>query len=154
MEVRFMEKPAFSVIGKEGAGAPGGEWMRALWDDANSHFGEVFPFIVKDRLGHAQVWGAMSDLGHNFEPWDANGGAYLAGCEVRPDAVAPEGWTKWDIPGYRYAIVEYTEGTYGEVWGEMINAYLPKEGLTLVGAVHEFYPPSGALELWFPVKKL
>ena len=154
MEVRFVEKPAFSVIGKQGSGAPGGDWIRALWDEANNSFGEVFPFIVKDRLGKAQVWGAMSDAEMNFSPWDENGGLYLAGCEVRPDASAPEGWTKWDIPGFKYAVVEYTEGTYSAVFNKMLTDYLPKEGFALVGAVHEFYPPSGALELWFPVEKL
>lgn len=152
-QIRFVEKPAFPVIGKEGQGIAGGEWIRALWDDANSHFAEIMPLILRDRLGRPQVWGVMSDLGRGFKPWDARGGLYLAGCEVRPDAEPPEGWTKWTVPGYRYAVAEYTEGTYGEVFDSVLRGYFPENGLKLAGAVHEFYPPSGALELWFPVEK-
>ncbi len=154
MEIRLVEKPAFSVVGREGSGEPGGAWIRALWDDANSHFAEIFPIIAKDRLGKAQVWGLMSDAGRSFLPWDERGGLYLAGCEVRPGASVPDGWTKWDVPAYLYAVAEYTEGTYNEVFCEVTEDWLPKNGHTLAGAVHEFYPTSGALELWFAIKKL
>jgi hypothetical protein len=47
------------------------------------------------------IWGAMSDFSHSFNPWeDFSKGLYLAGIECREDAEAPNGWTKWIIPGY------------------------------------------------------
>lgn len=49
----------------------------------------------------------MSDFSHAFSPWE-NGfsqGLYLAGIECPDDAEAPDGWTKWVVPGYEYIYV-------------------------------------------------
>ena len=50
----------------------------------------------------------MSDFSHAFNPWeDFDKGVYLAGVECREDAEAPDGWTKWIIPGYEYIYIEF-----------------------------------------------
>ena len=156
MEVKFVNKSAFTLLGKQGSGSSsdGKAWIPPLWEQANSSFMDIFPLTLRDRLGKPQIWGAMSDVDLTFAPWDERGGLYLAGAEVSPEAEAPDGWTKWNIPAFRYAVTEYTNETYDSVFGAVLNEYLPKEGLSLVGAVHEYYATSGALELWFPVEKL
>ena len=58
------------------------------------------------------IWGAMSDLSRSFLPWEDGftKGLYLAGVECVDDAEAPDGWTKWVIPGYEYLYVECEGG--------------------------------------------
>lgn len=103
-----MQKESFIVIGKEGATTDGAGFIQKLWDEANSHFGEIQNLAQKDENGNISgIWGAMSDFSRSFQPWeDFNRGLYLAGVECNDDAEAPDGWTKWVIPGYEYIYVE------------------------------------------------
>lgn len=107
----------------------------------------------KDENGSISgIWGAMSDFSRSFQPWeDFNKGLYLAGVECNDDAEAPDGWTKWVIPGYEYIYVEReNDGIFPEV-----IQYLADNDITLVGAVHEFTcPQTGKGYMFFPIKKL
>ena len=147
-------KDSFSVIGKEGSTADGAQFVQRLWEQANSHFGEVAPLAKKnadDSL--AGCWGLMSDFSMSFMPWQ-NGfseGRYLAGIECEDDAQAPDGWTKWTIPGFEYVRIA-CEG--GDIFREGL-AYLETEGLTLAGAVQDFTDPStGMSYMCYPIRKL
>ena len=73
----------------------------------------------------------MSDFTYSFKPWEENytKGVYLAGVECDDDAAAPEGWTKWNIPGYEYLYVE-CDGY--DIFSEMIQ-YMVKISLHLEG---------------------
>ena len=66
-----------------------------LWDEANSHFGEIAHLAKKDEDGNISgIWGAMSDFSRSFQPWEGfQKGLYLAGVECNEDAKAPDGWT-------------------------------------------------------------
>ena len=78
-------------------------FIQKLWNDANSHFNEVAHLAKKDANGNiVGIWGAMYDLSRAFKPWEDGfrNGLYLAGVECVDDAEAPDGWTKWTIPGY------------------------------------------------------
>lgn len=78
-------------------------------------------------------------------------GLYLAGVECEATAVAPEGWTKWIIPGFEYVYVECEDG---DTFPKTLN-YLTENKLTLVGAVHDFTcPESGKNYMFFPIRKL
>ena len=66
-------KSSFSVIGKEGSTLDGQGFIQKLWEDANSHFGEVQSLAKKDDNGNlVGIWGAMSDCTHSFKPWEDN----------------------------------------------------------------------------------
>ena len=107
MKIEKCKKESFVVIGKEGATTDGAGFIQKLWDDANSHFGEV--------------------------------------------SQAPDGWTKWVIPGYEYI---YVERENDNVFLEVIQ-YLQEHGISLVGAVHDFTcPQTGKGYMFFPIKKL
>ena len=41
MKIDKCKKASFVVIGKEGSTSDGEGFIQKLWDDANSHFGEV-----------------------------------------------------------------------------------------------------------------
>ena len=154
MEINRCIKESFVVIGKEGSTGDGDGFIKRLWEDANGHFAEVAHLAKKDDAGNvAGVWGAMSDQTRSFLPWEESftKGLYLAGVECEAGAEAPEGWTKWVIPGFEYA---YTERENDDTFSGMLE-YLKENGLELVGAVQEFNCPETRKEyLFFPIRRL
>lgn len=154
MEVNKCVKESFAVIGKEGSTTDGEGFIQRLWEDANSHFGEVQHLAKKDENGGiAGIWGAMSDFSRSFNPWEEefSRGLYLAGVECAEDAEAPEGWTKWVIPGYEYL---YAECEDGNTFPEMLD-YMRANNYVLAGAVHDFTcPRTGKQYMFFPICRL
>lgn len=66
------------------------------------------------------------------------------------DAIAPDGWTKWVIPGFDYLRVECEEK---DTFNKMIE-YISQQNLSLVGAVQDFTDPkNGKNYMLFPIKK-
>ena len=147
-------KPAFTVIGMEGATTDGPGFIAALWEKANARFGEVAHLAKSNEDGSlAGIWGAMTDLSRSFLPWEDGftKGLYLAGVEVRDDAQPPEGWTRWDIPGFEYVRVE---NDAPDVFPRTLEK-LAEQDPTLVGAVHDFTDPAtGKGYMCFPIRKL
>lgn len=158
VDVKTVSKKSFTVIGKEGQGktADSRGWIPALWQEAGTHMNEIAPLAKKDKFGRITgYWGAMSDINMNFEKWGEEG-KYLAGVEAVDGSQAPEGWTKWVIPSFKYLAVKCDFASYDIIFDHMINRYIPQHGYELAGAVHEFYDPQlmeGELYLYFPVKK-
>ena len=146
-------KEKFVVIGKEGSTLDGEGFIQKLWDDANGHFHEVAHLAKRDDAGQlVGIWGAMSDLSRSFRPWEDgfSKGLYLAGVECDDTAEAPDGWTKWVIPGYEYLVVENRKGAFEETLEQM-----KKEGITLVGAIHDHTDPAtGKGYLYFPIRTI
>ena len=69
MKIERCEKESFIVIGKEGATTDGAGFIQKLWNEANSHFGEVEHLAKKDEEGNlCGIWGAMSDFSQSFHP--------------------------------------------------------------------------------------
>lgn len=146
-------KEKFVVIGKEGSTLDGEGFIQKLWDDANGHFHEITHLAKRDAAGQlVGIWGAMSDLSRSFRPWEDgfSKGLYLAGVECDDTAEAPDGWTKWVIPGYEYLVVENRKGAFEETLEQM-----KKEGITLVGAIHDHTDPAtGKGYLYFPIRTI
>lgn len=154
MKVETCIKESFAVIGKEGSTEDGEGFVQRLWADANAQFAQVAHLAKKDENGSlVGIWGAMSDMGRTFRPWE-NGfskGLYLAGVECASTAEAPDGWVKWIIPGFEYLWVECDHST---VFQEMIT-YLEENNIPLAGAVHDFTcPQTGKNYMFFPIRKL
>ena len=154
MKIDKCIKESFVVIGKEGSTNDGAAFIQKLWAEENGHFGEVAHLAKKDEKGNiVGVWGAMTDFTRAFLPWEDgfSKGLYLAGVEYVEGAEAPEGWAKWNIPGYEYIYVE-NEG--GDTFTEAIK-YLQENDIPLVGAVQEFNcPETGKGYLFFPIRRL
>lgn len=154
MKVKRCVKESFVVIGKEGSTLNGDGFIQKLWEDANGAFCEIQHLAKKDEQGHiVGIWGAMSDFSYSFKPWEENytKGVYLAGAECDDDAAAPEGWTKWNIPGYEYL---YVECAGNDTFSEMIQ-YMVDNNLTLAGAVHDFTcPKTGKNYMFFPIDRV
>ena len=128
-------------------------FIQKLWDDANGHFHEIAHLAKRDAAGQlVGIWGAMSDLSRSFRPWEDgfSKGLYLAGVECDDTAEAPDGWTKWVIPGYEYLVVENRNGAFEETLEQM-----KEEGITLVGAIHDHTDPAtGKGYLYFPIRTI
>lgn len=154
MKTEIIIKESFYILGREGSSEDGPGFVQRLWAEANAHFPEVAPLAKRDEQGNpVGFWGAMSDMSRSFQPWEDgfSRGLYLAGVECRADAQAPEGWTKWQIPGFEYLRVECDSDT---VFARMI-AYLKEHDLPLAGAVQDFTcPADGKNYMLFPVRKL
>lgn len=154
MKIQRCVKRSFAVIGKEGSTAEGCGFVQRLWAEANANFGEVAHLAKKDENGNLLgIWGAMSDFSRNFQPWEDGftRGLYLAGVECTDDAGAPEGWTKWIIPGFEYI---YVECDRAGIFPDMI-AWLREENTPLAGAVHDFTcPQTGKNYMFFPIRRL
>ena len=154
MKIKTCIKDPFSVIGKEGSTDNGQGFIKMLWADANGHFEEIEQLAKRDENGNlVGIWGLMSDCSRSFLPWEDNfsRGLYLAGVECSDDAGAPDGWTKWTVPGFEYLQAECDRPT---VFREMPD-YLKKENIPLAGAVHDFTcPQTGRNYMLFPIRKL
>ena len=133
MEIEIITKPAFFVIGREGSTDNGPGFVQDLWADANARFGEVAYLGKRDENGNFMgFWGAMTDFSRSFHPWEEHfsRGLYLAGVECAEDAEPPEGWAKWQIPGFRYLRAACDTP---DIFGQML-AELEERGLALAGA--------------------
>ena len=154
MNMEKCMKEAFAVIGKEGSTEDGPGFVQSLWTDANTHFAEVAQLAKKDENGNlVGIWGAMTDFSRSFLPWEDgfSRGLYLAGVECVDDAQAPEGWVKWNVPGFEYLRVECD---HDGVFPEMID-YLRENGISLAGAVHDFTcPQTGKNYMYFPIGRI
>ena len=154
MKIGTYIKEPFSVIGKEGSTDDGQSFIKTLWADANGHFIEVEQSAKRDENGVlVGIWGLMTDCSRSFQPWEDNfsRGLYLAGVECLDDAEAPDGWTKWIVPGYEYLCAECTDS---DTFSAVLD-YMKQNGIPLVGAVHDFTcPASGKNYQYFPIRKL
>ena len=154
MQPETIIKPAFLVIGKEGSTTDGPGFIQRLWADANAHFEEVAHLAKKDEAGNlVGIWGAMSDFSRSFRPWeeDFSNGLYLAGVECEDNALSPDGWTKWIIPGFEYLRAECTTDT---TFPDMLQ-YLHDHDLSLAAAVHDFTcPKTGKQYMLFPIRRI
>ena len=71
--------------------------------------------------------------------------------ECADDAQAPEGWTKWKVPGYEYLCAEAEDEA---VFSRVLD-YMRANGLSLVGAVQDFScPATGKDYMLFPIRVL
>ena len=154
MKIEMVVRDAVVVIGKEGSTRDGQGFIQKLWAEANSRFDEVEHWVKRDACGNpVGIWGAMSDFSRSFLPWENNfsEGLYLAGVECEDHAQAPNGWTKWVIPGYEYICAEVESN---DTFTQVIN-YMREKDIPLVGAVHDFTcPHTGKNYMLFPVRRL
>lgn len=113
------------------------------------------------------TWNYLMDYGQHIRrlhhrgqlplPWYIDFDSTITNVSIRDgkfdgiDAQAPEGWTKWVVPGYEYI---YVECESMDTFPIMIE-YLNKNDIKLAGAVHDFTDPkTGKNYMFFPIRKL
>ncbi|MCC8180143.1 MAG: GyrI-like domain-containing protein [Planctomycetes bacterium] len=159
--MRFETVPSFYVIGKLGQGTAENskDWIPPLWQAASGNFREAAPQIKFTPSGApAGVWAIMSDMAETFQPWQPEeGGKYLAGFEAQDDAPPPPGWSKWQVPSFRYLIAATTIADYQSTMEQVLQHEFPARNYTLAGAIHEHYPDPdnpASIELYFPIERM
>lgn len=154
MKINRCIKSKFTVIGKLGSTNNENNFIKKLWDEFNTDFDKVYPLIKKDDNNNIiGYWGAMSDFSMSFKPWSDNftQGLYLAGVECIDEAIAPDNFTKWIIPSYKYIVVEVEDD---HTFINTIN-YLKENNIELVGAVHDYTDPKTQINyMYFPIEML
>lgn len=159
LEIKTIDRGQTALLGIVGEGAAGNtsEWIAKIWEIANSRFNEISHLAKLGKNGEfTGFWGAMSDIDETFLPWNWQG-KYMAGIEVNEDIEAPQGWTKWILPAFRYLSVKCNQENYRDVLDYMLNDYIPNHRYNLVGATQEYYNPSyndDSLDLLFPIEVL
>ncbi len=152
MVINRCHKKAFTVIGKKGSTNEGPGFTGELWKRANESMEEILPLIKRDNKGTpVGCWGIRSDMSGELGEWENGEGLYLAGVEVKDDAPAPLGWTKWTVPESNYISIR-VEGTKAAAVKEA-TAYIERLSITISGAYHEYMNPlvPGQVFLFFPV---
>ncbi len=146
-------KDAFFLVGCDGAGTAetASEWIPPLWDEFNASYPKLEKLAVRDAHGVIPVWGAMTDLGQEFQPWGEEG-KYMAAVESERymDAL---GFAVWRVPGFRYVRAAATLETYASVYRRILGKVFPQNGWELVGAVQEYYLKD-RMWLLFPIQRL
>jgi len=154
MDIKFVTKPEFAVMGMEGSG-PANQaagWIKPLWAKASQHFGEIQEQVT------GPAWGLMSAPDRFLQRWTERG-RYLAGWEVSLGAKAVGPWAIWRVPATTYATVACTVKTYGEAMSYVENTLRNDGEYEAAGAIHEHYPntckdpATDSFYLYFTVKK-
>ncbi|EOT41075.1 GyrI-like domain-containing protein [Enterococcus dispar] len=153
-EIKKVNLPAFTVIGKEGSGlaAEGSSWVPLLWDNVNEHFEEIAANVTL-HPSEIHLWGLMSDESAWLEPWQEIG-RYLAGIAVPTHTEVPAGWQKWQMPPSNYFVIKTNVDNLAAMTEKMLMEILPQNNMTLSAAIQEHYLPEfapGEVELYFPV---
>lgn len=154
MKIERVTIPSFCVIGKMGSTEDGDGFVQRLWQEANAHFAEVAPLAKRNADGSfAGFWGAMSRRDMSFLSWEDGftRGLYLAGVEARDDAQAPEGWTKWTVPGFEgMKVLVETPDTFAQM-----VAWMKENNIRLAAAAQDFTDPATQKNyMFFPTARL
>ncbi|MFA5006770.1 MAG: hypothetical protein WC509_04845 [Candidatus Izemoplasmatales bacterium] len=146
-------KEAFFLVGCDGQGPAGeaSEWIPPLWEEFNAGFGKLETLARPDARGRIHVWGAMTDLAQEFQPWGEDG-RYMVGVESDRymDAL---GFAVWRVPGFVYVRVPATIETYADVYRHTLGVVFAEQGWNLVGAIQEMYLKE-RMWLLFPIERL
>ena len=142
---------SFCLIGKPGSTEEGPDTVARLWREATEQFSQVAPLAKKNAQGQpVGFWGAMTRMDMSFLPWeeDFSKGRYMAGVEAEEDAIAPEGWKKWIVPGFECWKIPVDSPT---AFRDMLE-WMKENGQELVAAVQDFTDPAtGKNYMLFPV---
>lgn len=146
--------PVITVIGMEGCTDDGSGFIQRLWQNANSRFSEIAHMAdMTDDGSPKAIWGAMSSMDRSNAPWE-NGfsrGLYLAGCQCRPGAKAPEGWSKWEIPATEWVVYP---ADHPDCFAEGLRL-LEAEGLSMCGAACDYTDlSSNQSYTLYPIRRL
>lgn len=143
----------FAVLGRKGVqyDTTPATWIQTLWFDFEQHVSEL-ESVVTFSLAEDELdcWGLSSspfaDIGTPQE--------YLAGIQVPKGAVAPPGWTYWEVPDREYVVVKTNVLLIDQTVTYLFEDYFPKAGIELIDAIQEFYAAEdtpGELWLYCPI---
>lgn len=149
MEPKFVQKPAFTVVGVVHRGPMGNPDIPKLWGVFNHHMADI-PNIINPRV----CYGAQDHFDEATGEFD-----YLAACETPPGSRAPEGMHVWDVAAANYAVFPTTLATIHDSYHYIYGTWLPQSGYQRASGVEfelydeSFNPddPNSTFYLYVPV---
>lgn len=151
MEPKFVNLPAFSVVGMKIRAKAQDSRIPKLWGEFVPRMGEI-PHLAESQVSY----GLSDNMDESSGEFD-----YVAACKVnRVDAV-PEGMVRVDLPDQICAVFTTTLSKIGESFQEIYGTWLPRSGYQRAeGPDFEVYDekwdsddPKSEFYLYIPVKK-
>jgi predicted transcriptional regulator YdeE/DNA-binding transcriptional MerR regulator len=152
MEPKFITRPAFAVVGLRYFGKNENQEIKALWDVANTRFGELKHIINDGAYG---VCITVEDA----QPGEFE---YVAGLKVSHTEDIPEGMVLREVPAQKYAVFTHVGSleTLGETYNYIYHIWLPQSGHELAAKYDfEFYnedfkdfAPDSRFYIYVPIK--
>ncbi len=144
MQVEFVTKPAFSVVGMLLNTTPMSSEIPALWAQYGPRMGQL-PHLAEPGASYG-IMGKYDQATNRFD--------YLAGEPVTQVDDVPEGMSRWDVPANSYAVFKAFLPTLHQTMHEIYSTWLPSSGYqSAEGPGFEYYdkdfdPNDPASPLW------
>jgi AraC family transcriptional regulator len=150
MEPRFVDRPAFTVIGMIVHSKNENNEIPRLWEALNPRVCEI-----KGRVGENAAYGISANMDENTGAFD-----YIAGFEVSSSEGIPKGMIRFEVPGGKYAVFRTTLPRLGETFMYAYRTWAPQSSYQLAGSpdfeVYDeaFDPrdPNSEFDVYIPIK--
>lgn len=159
MEIKTIHKKSFSVIGIQTTSKDGSGFEGKAWTSANTRMDDLKGKAKIDARGLVVgVWGLRSLDSKKLTPFTGEKDYfYIAGLEVKDDAVAPKGWVRWNVPDSDYVYVKYEPEESKASAIASAEEYISDHKLTRTGSYYEYMHFNMALKkpesyIMFPIE--
>jgi predicted transcriptional regulator YdeE len=149
MEIKIVDRPAFTVVGLKYRGKNQENEIPQLWQALMPRYGQI-----QDMVPAPAAYGISANMDKESGEFD-----YVAGYEVSSDENIPEGMVAFEVPGGKYAQFTTTLPKIGETFQNAYQKWLPEAGQKPSGGPEiELYDqrfdpqdPSSEFDLYIPV---
>ncbi len=150
MEIKIVERSAFTVAGLKYAGKNENNEIPQLWQELGPRFGEI-----RELAKRAAAYGVSANMNMETGEFD-----YIAGFEVSSSDDLPQGMVAFEVPSGKYAVFPTTLPQIGETYQNVFKTWLPEAGLQATGApdfelydeMFDAQDPSSVLYLYIPIE--
>ncbi|MGC9335119.1 MAG: GyrI-like domain-containing protein [Anaerolineae bacterium] len=118
MEIKIIERSAFTVVGLKYRGKNEMGEIPQLWGTMGPRTGEI-----QNLVDDTAAYGISTNMDMETGEFD-----YIAGFEVSNAEDVPEGMVAFEVPGGRYAVFSTTLPRVGETFHNAYHTWLPQAG--------------------------
>ena len=118
MEIKIVERSAFTVVGLKYRGKNENNEIPQLWRDLGPRCGEI-----AHQADESTAYGICANMDSETGAFD-----YVAGFEVSSAGDAPEGMAAFEVPAGKYAAFSTTLPKLGETFQNAYHTWLPQAG--------------------------
>jgi AraC family transcriptional regulator len=150
MEIRIVEREAFTVVGMKYRGKNENNEIPQMWQALGPRTGEI-----KQMTGEQIAYGISANMDMETHEFD-----YVAGFRVNSAKEVPEGMVAFEVPKARYAVFTTTLPKIGETFQNAHHTWLPEAGQRPTGGPElelydeQFDPqdPHSEFEVYIPIE--
>jgi AraC family transcriptional regulator len=150
MEIKIVERDAFTVVGLKYRGKNENNEIPQLWQALGPRTGEI-----KGMTDEQLAYGISANMDMETHEFD-----YIAGFNVRSAEAVPKGMVAFEVPKARYAVFMTTLPKIGETFQRAHHTWLPQAGhqpsggpeLELYDEKFDPQDPNSEFELYIPIE--